>query len=198
MSKLARRCRRQNRTPLCLVQPSNASLPSRKIGARSQIPADKSATLTGVQKYDRLLCLDAVGKPVLQPDLIDGKLRERSWIGPTIVVLRDQIKSAAFRDTVRGSEQNERIPALDRRARTPPNSECPSRVSSSWPVAASHRLKWVLPEPPESRRAPSGENVTDVASSECPSKVRSSWPVAASQVGAFVEPTRSPRDRHAH
>ena len=57
-----------------------------------------------------------------------------------------------------------------RRARTPPSrpsSECPSKVRSSAPVAASHSFSVSVPAA-ESRRVPSGENATEVTSSSAP------------------------------
>src|SRR5262249_54813222 len=58
-------------------------------------------------------------------------------------------------------------------------SECPLRVSSSWPVAVSHSLT-VRSSLPLASRFPSGEKATDRTKPECPLRVSSSWPEAAS------------------
>ena len=56
---------------------------------------------------------------------------------------------------------------------------CPWRVSSSWPLAASHTLA-VLSQLPVTIRWPSGEKATDRMPPLCPLSVSSSLPLAAS------------------
>jgi hypothetical protein len=53
----------QNRTPGCLVQPSDSGFRA-LINTRARVTSDKRAALTRVEKDDRLLRLDAIGKPV--------------------------------------------------------------------------------------------------------------------------------------
>ena len=69
-----------------------------------------------------------------------------------------------------------------------------------FPVAASQSLR-VLSSLPDSTRAPSGENATEVTRWACPSKVRSSHPVAASQslrvLSSLPDSTRAPSGEKA-
>ena len=67
-------------------------------------------------------------------------------------------------------------------------------------MAASHSFS-VLSQLPDSTRAPSAENATEVTTSECPSKVRMRAPVAASHsfsvLSELPDSTRAPSAENA-
>src|SRR5204863_2172461 len=106
-SKLANGCGGEYRAAGGLMQSPHTSFCGSLFRPRAQMSGNQRAALARVKQDQRLLRLDAVGEPVLQPILADALVVQ--CIGAALVVLRDQIEAPALRLAMRCSKQHEGV-----------------------------------------------------------------------------------------